>query len=137
MPADDEEANTEPVVAPEAEGAAAAASAPESPESSPSGEEDWVKVAEAAPETVDAAIETAAAVPAGDAVVEVVEASVAGECDARGLVVVFDYGKRTGTMSFVFVQHSCGVTIDGRIRPFSTACEQTVKFWTMLVLEYS
>lgn len=82
MPTGDEEADIETLVAPEAEDDAAA-SAPESPESLPSGEEDWVKVAEVAPEIVDAAIEPAPVIPATDDAAELVQTFVAGECGAN------------------------------------------------------
>lgn len=78
------------VVAPKAEDGAAAP-APESPESPRSEEEDWVKVDEAAPESVDTVIEPATVVPDTDTVVEVsvpvdlAEASADGECDEKVL----------------------------------------------------
>lgn len=86
MPADGEQPDIGTAVALEAEGDAAIP-ASESTESSPAGEEDSVKVAEAAPEPVDTAIEPATTLPATATVVvvsvsvELAEAPVAGECD--------------------------------------------------------
>lgn len=63
--------------------------APESPESSPSGEDDWVKVAKAAPEPVDALIKPSTVPPDTDTVLEVsvpvelVGASASGEGDGK------------------------------------------------------